>query len=200
LFLKSPFGISVLTLLAAFPLSLPAHSQSFSVDTNVSQSTSLYSYAFTLNYDQAGAVQSLTDNIWDWSFDIDPSLPTPMDITTPTGWLSSYDATSGQFDFYTEGPNGAGNGDFGNYVILPGQSLSGFGLTTPAAPDSSIAFATDVQYNQDATLAILPTTVPAAVPEVSTFASFGALLFLGGAGVVARRRMRRRVSLDKPLP
>lgn len=182
-----------LTLVAIFAMSLPSHGQSFSVDTNVSQSASLYSYGFTLNYDQAGQNPLLTDNIWDWTLYIDPSLPTPTDITTPTGWLSSYDPTSGQFDFYTEGPSGFANGDFGNYVILPGQSLSGFGLTTPAAPDSSIAFATDVQYNQDATLATLPTTVPAAVPEASTSASFGVLLLLGGVGVVARRRMRRTV-------
>ncbi len=193
MFLKLPLGISALSVLAVCALSLPAHAQSFSVGTAVTQTADQYSYSFTLNYDQSGTVQSLTDNIWDWTFNVDPSLPMPTGIVTPTGWKASYDASSGQFDFYTEGPNGFGSGDFGSYVILPGQSLSGFGLTTPAAPDSSIAFATDVQYNQDAAVALLPGSVPAAVPEASASVSLGILLALGGVGVVARRRMRRTV-------
>ena len=123
---------------------------------------------------------------------MNPGTPTPTDIITPTGWQYTYDGSSGQFDFFTQGPNGFGNGDFGPDVIQPGQSLSGFGLTTPAAPDLSIAFATDEQFNQDANTATLPTQVPAAVPEASTFASFGALLFLGGVGLAAREQARRK--------
>lgn len=133
-------GVTTIVLLA---LSIPGHGQSFSVDTTVTQTTSQYTYAFTLNYDQAGAVLGLTDPIYDWTFFIDPASPAPTAITLPTGWKDTYDSTSGEFDFYTEGPNGFGNGDFGPDVIQPGQSLSGFGLTTPAAPDLSIAYATD---------------------------------------------------------
>ena len=166
------------------------HAQSFSIDTTVTQNATQYSYAFTLNYDQAGQAQTLTDKIYDWSFSIDTSLSAPTQVLLPTGWKSTYDPTSGQFDFYTEGPNGFGNGDFGNNVIQPGQSLSGFGLTTPAAPDLSIAFATDEQFNQDATIATLPTTTPAAVPEPSTITTFsiGALSLLLFA---VRRRSKR---------
>ena len=166
-----------------------AHAQSFSVDTIVTQNATQYSYAFTLNYDQAGQVQTLTDKIYDWSFSIDPTLSAPTQVLLPTGWKSTYDATSGQFDFYTEGPSGFGSGDFGNDVIQPGQSLAGFGLTTPAAPDLSIAFATDEQFNQDAVTATLPTTTPAAVPEPSTITTFsvGALSLLLFA---VRRRVK----------
>lgn len=156
-----------------------AHAQSFSVITAVTEAADQYSYTFTLNYNQAGTAQSLTGNVWDWNFYVDPSLPTPTDIIIPTGWKSTFDASSGQVDFYTEGPNGFGSGDFGSDVLLPGQSLSGFGLTTPAAPDLSVAFATDEQFNQDATTAILPTTLPAAVPEFSTNRTLAAFLFLG---------------------
>jgi len=176
---KSFLKISALSFLAVYALSLPAHCQSFSVDTAVTQAADQYSYAFTLNYDQIRTAQSLTDNVWDWNFYVDPSLPTPTDIMTPTGWKSTYDTSSGHVDFYTEGPNGFGSGDFGSDVLLPGQSLSGFGLTTPAAPNLSIAFATDEQFNQDAATAILPTTQPAAVPEFSTNRTLAVLLFLG---------------------
>ena len=176
---RSAFKISALSFLAIYALVLPAHCQSFSVGTVVTQAADQYSYVFTLNYDQMGAAQSLTDNIWDWNFYVDPSLPTPSDIMTPTGWKSTYDTSSGQVDFYTEGPNGFGSGDFGSDVLLPGHSLSGFGLTTLAAPNLSIAFVTDQQFNQDAATAILPTTLPAAVPEFSTNRTLAAFLFLG---------------------
>ena len=181
---------SGVVIAATFALSMPSHSQSFTVSTSTIQNASTYSYLFTLNYDQAGPTLSLAAPIYDWSFDIDPSLSLPSQILVPTGWKSSYDPTSGQFDFYTEGPNGFGSGDFGNDVIQPGQSLSGFGLTTPAAPDLSIAFATDEQFNQDATIATLPTTIPAAVPEASTATSLslGILPLLLLAGY---RRVRR---------
>ena len=186
---KYYFTICVLGLLSVV-LIKPATAQSFSIDTLVIQNVALYNYKFTLNYDQAGQAQTLTDKIYDWSFSIDPSLSAPTQVVLPTGWKSTYDPTSGQFDFYTEGPNGFGSGDFGDNVIQPGQSLSGFGLTTPAAPDLSIAFATDEQFNQDATIATLPTTTPAAVPEPSTITTFsiGALSLLLFA---VRRRSKR---------
>ena len=169
----------------------PSHAQSFSVVTTVTQTASQYTYGFTLNYDQIGAGIGLTDPIYDWTFFIDPTLPMPTAIALPTGWKDTYDLTSGQFDFYTEGPNGFGNGDFGPNVILPGRSLSGFGLTTSAAPNLSIASATDEQFNQDSTVAMLPTTAPAPVPEVSTWQSLGALLLLGGLLAVRRPRNRQ---------
>jgi len=175
---------------ATLVLSAPSHGQSFSVDTTVTQTASQYTYAFTLNYDQAGAVQGLTNPIYDWTFYIDPNLPTPTAIALPTGWKDTYDPTSGQFDFYTEGPNGFGNGDFGPNVILAGQSLSGFGLTTPAAPDVSIASVTDELFNQDATTAMLPTSAPAPVPEASTVLSLG--LGMVGLGILAFRRRARQ--------
>lgn len=178
-------------LAATLALSIPGHSQSFSIATSTVVNGSNYDYSFTLNYDQAGAVQGLTDPIYDWSFSIDPAASAPTQVLLPTGWKYSFDTTSGQFDFFTEGPNGFGNGDFGNDVIQPGQSLSGFGLTTPDAPDLSIAFATDEQFNQDATTAMLPTSVPA-VPESSTIVSLGLLLALGMGGIgAARKRVRR---------
>lgn len=188
---RPPLGITIFFLLAVCVLSPPAHSQSFSINTAVTQTASLYSYSFTLNYDQIGQVQTLTDSIYDWSFLIAPGVPPPTDITLPTGWKYSYDLISGQSDFYTEGPKGFGNGDFGPNVILPGQSLSGFGLTTPAAPDLSTAFATDEQFNQDATSATLPTAVPAPVPEVSTWQSLGAFLLLGGMLAIRRPHSKR---------
>jgi len=170
-----------------------AYAQSFSVGTAVTQTADRYSYVFTLNYDQAGTTQSLTDPIYDWSFSIDPALSAPTQVLLPTGWKDSYDPISGQFDFYTEGPNGFGGGDFGAYIIQPGQSLSGFGLTTAAAPDLSIAFATDEQFNQDAATATLPTTVPAAVPEASTAVSLGVGL-LPLLAFAVRRQLRRKVA------
>lgn len=145
-----------------------------------------YDYSFTLNYDQAGQSQTLTDPIYDWSFTVEPNTPLPTNIVSPTGWKYSYDPNSGQFDWYTEGPNGFGNGDFGPNVVQPSSSLSGFALTTPAAPDLSIAFATDEQFNQDATTATLPTAI-AAAPEPSALAVWGS----GGlllCGLVIRRR------------
>jgi len=185
--------LMLLCLLASGVLSLPAYSQSFSVSTTVTQAASQYAYNFTLNYDQAGQVQALTDKVWDWSFYMDIATPAPTNVAVPTGWNYSYDPESGQFDFYTEGPNGFGSGDFGAYVIQPGQSLSGFGLTTTAAPDLSIAFATDEQFNQDAATATLPTTVPAAVPEASTAVSLGVGL-LPLLAFAVRRQLRRKVA------
>ena len=187
--LRSSISIVFVNLLMCL-LTSPSHSQSFSVNTAVTQAASLYGYAFTLNYDQAGQVQTLTESIYDWSFTMDAGIPAPTNIVTPTGWKYSYDATSGQFDFYTEGPTGFGSGDFGPNVIQPGQSLAGFGLTTPAAPDLSIAFAADERFNQDATTATLPTSVPAPVPEVTTWQSLGALLVLGGLLAVRRQRVK----------
>lgn len=185
-------GMTTLLAITGMLLCVTSFAQNFTVDTSVSQITGgLYSYGFTLNYDQAATSQTLTDSIYDWSFTMDSGIPTPTNIVTPTGWKYSYDATSGQFDFYTEGPNGFGNGDFGPDVIQPGQSLAGFGLTTPAAPDLSIAFATDEQFSQDATIATLPTSVPAPVPEASTWQSMGALLLLGGLLAVRRPRVKR---------
>ena len=182
----------LLYFITSVVLPQPVHSQSFSVDTTVTQEASQYTYNFTLNYDQAGQVQALADKVWDWSFYMDASGPLPIDVAVPTGWKESYDPASGQFDFYTEGPNGFGNGDFGAYVIQPGQSLSGFGLTTAAAPDLSIAFATDEQFNQDATTATLPTTLPAAVPEASTAVSLG-IGILPLLLVTVRRQVKRKV-------
>lgn len=178
-------------LAATLAFSLPSHSQSFSIVTSDVAHGSNYDYSFTLNYDQAGAVQGLTGSIYDWSFNVDPASPAPTQVLLPTGWKYSYNAASGQFDFYTEGPTGFGNGDFGPDVIQPGQSLAGFGLTTPAAPDLSIAFATDEQFNQDATTATLPTSVPAPVPEAGTRQTLGALLLLGGLLAVRRPRVKR---------
>ena len=172
-------------------LCVSAFAQNFTLDTSVTPpADDLYSYSFTVNYVQDVTPGTLTDAMYDWYFSIDPSLSAPTQVVLPTGWKSTYDATSGQFDFYTEGPNGFGSGDFGNNVIQPGHSLSGFGLTTPAAPDLSIAFATDEQFNQDAVTATLPTTTPAAVPEPSTITTFsiGALSLLLFA---VRRRSKR---------
>ncbi len=173
-------------LLLACILIVPARSQSFSVDTTVTPDGAQYDYAFTLNYDQAGQAQTLTDPIYDWNFFLDPSVPTPTAIALPTGWKYTYDPTSGQFDFYTEGPTGFGNSDFGSYVIQPGASLPGFGLTTPAAPDQSIAFATDEQFNQDANIA----TLPVATPEPSVWAVMGVGALAGG--IMALRRRARQ--------
>ncbi len=185
---------SSITLAATFVLSLPSHSQSFSVATSAVADGPNYDYSFTLNYDQLGQSQILTDNIYGWSFIMDPAASVPTQILLPTGWKSSFDSTSGQFDFYTEGPTGFGSGDFGPNVVQPGQSLSGFGLTTPAAPDLSIAFATDEQFNQDATIATLPTTVPAAVPESSPAVSLGLLLMLGLGNTLAVRKRKQKAA------
>ena len=174
-------------------LTSASYAQSFSIATLTAANGSNFDYLFTLNYDQLGSVQTLTDPIYDWSFSIDPALSAPTQVLLPNGWEDSYDPASGQFDFYTEGPNGFGGGDFGAYIIQPGQSLSGFGLTTAAAPDLSIAFATDEQFNQDATTATLPTTVPAAVPEASTAVSLGVGL-LPLLAFAVRRQLRRKVA------
>lgn len=117
---------------------------------------------------------------------MDPAVPAPTDVILPTGWKYTYDQTGGEFDFYTEGPNGFGSGDFGNSVIQPGQSLSGFGLTTAAAPDLSVAFATDEAFNQDANVATLPTTTPA--PEPGAWAVLGVGSLAIGLLTVRRRR------------
>ena len=157
----------------------PAHAQSFSLDTSVMPDGSQFDYAFTLNYDQQGIAQALTDNIWDWSFYVDPTAPAPTDVVTPVGWQYNYDPNSGELDLYTQGPNGFGSGDFGPNVILPGDLLSGFAMTTADAPDLSVAFADDVQFNQDDALATLPTSPLApppsgvAVPEPSSTALAG---------------------------
>lgn len=161
--------------------------QSFSVATNTAPIGNSYSYAFTLNYDQAGQVQALTDNIWEWSFFLDPNTPVPTDISSPTGWKYLYTANTGEFDWYTEGPNGYAMGDFGNNIITPGNSLSGYQFSSPLPPDISVATAYDQQFNTDANIATLPVT-PSAVPEASTAISFGILPLLLLAGY---RRVKR---------
>ena len=193
--------ISGILIAAIFAFPSPSQSQSFSVVTSTAADGLNYDYSFTLNYDQAGTVLSLTDPIYDWTFYMDPTVSAPTQVLLPIGWKYNYDSGSGQFDFYTEGPSGFGNGDFGPDVIQPGASLAGFGLTTPAAPDQSIAFATDEQFNQDSTLATLPTSIPAAVPEASTTVSLGLLLALGlGGGVIAARRKKTNEKAAASLP
>ena len=61
-------------------------------------------------------------------------------------------------------------------------------MTTPDTPDVSIAFDTDDQFNQDATTATLPTTLPAAVPEVSAWQSLGMMPILGGILMIRQLR------------
>lgn len=180
--------IAIGALLCSLPCGR-SFAQSFSVATNTTPVGSAYSYAFTLNYDQAGDVQALTDNIWEWSFYLEPNTPIPVDVSSPSGWKFLYTATTGEFDWYTEGPNGYAAGDFGKSVIIPGGSLSGFQLTTPLPPDVSVVTAYDQQFNSDANTATLP-AAPAAVPEASTAVSLG--IGLLSLLLVAMRRYGKR--------
>lgn len=167
-----------------------ASAQDFTTQTFVTPAAGgQYSYMFTLSYDQAGGGTALTDNIWEWSFFLEPNTPEPTTIVAPSGWQAIYTPATGEFDWYTEGPNGFGSGDFGPNTVAPGTSLGGFGLTSPLAPDTSVAFAYDRQFNADATVATLPVGI-AAVPEPG-----GAAVWTSGAIVtgifLARRRLRR---------
>ena len=150
----------------------PSIAQSFSVATVTTSIGSSYNYAFALNYDQAGQVQGLTDNIWEWSFYLDPNTLIPTGISSPTGWKYLYTANTGEFDWYTEGPNGYGSGDFGNDVITPSSSLNGFQFSSPLPPDISVAMAYDQQFNSDANVATLP-VAPTPVPEAGTATGLG---------------------------
>ena len=186
----SAFCLFAATGVISSLLCAPCIGQSFSVDTTTTQFNGAYDYAFTLNYDQAGQVQGLTDNIWEWSFYLDPNTPIPTDISSPIGWESLYTPETGEFDWYTEGPNGFAGGDFGTNVIISGNSLNGFQLTTPLSPDLSLATAYDEQFNSDISLAILP-VAPAAVPEASTWQSLGSFLLLG-LPLAARGKWQQR--------
>ncbi len=161
-----------------------ARSQSFSISTDSNLSGDVYSYEFTVNYGQAGAGQPLIDDIWTWSFFLEPDTSEPTDIMSPTGWLHTYKPGTGELVWYTEGPNGWASGDFGNRVIRVGESLSGFRFRTPLEPGLSLAFAYDTQFNFDANAAILPTTL--AIPEPGTWALIGCGAF--NLGLMALRR------------
>ncbi|MGV3615851.1 MAG: PEP-CTERM sorting domain-containing protein [Fimbriimonas sp.] len=127
---------------------------------------------------------SLTTPIWQWSFESEPGLLQPTAVSTPTGWSYNYDPESGIFQWYTEGPNGWSTGDFGSNTIPLGESLSGFRLTSPLAPDLSIAEAIDTDFNSDFSLATVPVQ---AVPEPTTITAVAL-----GAGILLRRRRRGR--------
>lgn len=85
-------------------------------------------------------------------------------------------------------PGSSGYRSFGTFDLsglAPGHYQEDF--TATAFPDD---FTSTVPFDDISGTLTLNVVAPAAVPEASTFASFGVLLALGGVGVITRRRMR----------
>lgn len=133
-----------------------ARAQAFSLSTQTTAISSGYQYAFTLNYDRVGDLQQITGPMWQWTFYLEPNSPAPTGVTSPTGWQFLYKPTTGECVWYTEGANGWGSGDYGAATLAPGGSLTGFALSTPVPPDSSMVQGYDTAMNMDAATATLP--------------------------------------------
>lgn len=171
-------------------LARPAYTQGIAVDTQLTSNAALLTYDFTVNY-SGGVSSSLIEGVWQWCFYIQPGTVEPSDVVSPTGWQHVYDASSGLFTWFTEGPGGWAYGDFGDNVIVPGGSLSGFRLTTPLSPDYNLAYANDELFNTDIAIARLPVIAPMSVPEGNTPMFIGCLLAANGL-IWLRCRIRGR--------
>lgn len=152
-----------------FILASRAAAQSFIIDTDTIVLLDGYKYSFTLKYIQDGSEGSLTEPIWSWMFSIPTDFGEPTEILSPDGWQFIYDPNYGDCTWFTEGPEGWAMGDFGNYIITPGGSLSGFSFRTPLEPAYGLAVATDTAYSEDYAIALLPQVAP--VPEPASIAS-----------------------------
>ena len=166
---------TVFILLFACCAMCVCQAQRFTVDTAFTATGALDTYHFTLNYLQSGLGQPLQGNIYQWAFFLDAGTPEPTNIISPTGWQHKYEPSTGEFDWYTEGPAGYANGDYGPYVLRSGNSLGGFALGTPLLPGLSVAFASDTQQNSDLNFATVPAFAPVSVPEVGPLALWAAL-------------------------
>ena len=78
--------------------------------------------------------------------------------------------------------------------VAPGTSLGGFEISSTVTTSANLSVTIySWDHSQDAPgpvadgTALVPNS-PAPIPEASTFASFGVLLFLGSIGLVARKR------------
>ena len=161
--------------------------QSFHVLTDVTLDSGLYTYSFTFDYDRLGEENPLSEPVWIWSFNIPTDFGSPIAVSSPTGWEFAYDEFTGDCVWYTEGPGGWVNGDFGAYTIPVGGSLGGFSLKTPLEPAEGLVLADDTAFSEDFGVATIPAVNPVPEPCVA--------LALGGASllvVVRRRRAGRR--------
>jgi hypothetical protein len=167
-----------------------ATAQSFELSTNISEVAGLQSYAFALTYLSDPSGGSLQSDLFRWSFFVEPGDDPFLVVTDPTGWSHTYDPLSGEFAWYTEGPGGIANGDFGPFALEPGDVFGGFGVETQLLPRESVVFAEDTLHNIDLNLGVVPATAPAAVAEPSGVeAGLGIAVI---AVLLARRHPRRQ--------
>ena len=87
-----------------------------------------------------------TNPVWSFTVFYEPSVGAPTAILDPPGWSHDLDTAAGTVTWYTQGPGGWVNGDFGTAAIAPGNSLSGFGIRHTAPPDYSMCSSTDTGY------------------------------------------------------
>jgi len=173
-------------------LAVNSYAQGFTINTDVAPASGLNEYRFTLDYFSSGSNQTLQSDVWQWSFFLDTDVPSPTSVVSPSGWQHTYDPSSGEFIWFTEGPQGAVNGDYGSYVLSVGNQLSGFILRSSLEPDLSIAFATDTQANTDLNFVTLPANLPSsAVPEPNATLYLGASA-LGLLSIVWGHKRRKR--------
>ena len=87
-----------------------------------------------------------TSPVWSHTVFYEPSVGAPTAILEPPGWSHTLDTDAGTVTWYTEGPGGWVNGDFGTAAIAPGISLAGFGVRHTAPPDYAMCSSTDTGY------------------------------------------------------
>ncbi|MGI4791082.1 MAG: hypothetical protein ACRYFS_19825 [Janthinobacterium lividum] len=132
--------------------------------------TSLWLLPFSLATDAAFQDATVTANPFDY-----PALAPGETVTTP------YNGVVGLADLTWDADAPTGFVDAGNFTLT-----SYYFDGDPSIDGQYVGDAGTQQATYQATV-----TGMAAVPESSTLASFGVLLFLGGAGLVVQRRMRR---------
>ena len=155
----NPLGGRLLALVLMAANVACANAQSFSVATTITPEDGQYVYAFTLVYDRSGEAPALTAPIWQWTFYLEPYSQPPAVLGVPDGWSYIYKPETGEFCWFTQGPDGWVMGDYGSKVLLSGQSLAGFRVKTPMPASENLANAFDTQSSQDVAMASLPTSV-----------------------------------------
>ena len=120
-----------------------SQAQSGSTSANVTWTTTPSPTDWTVNYN---LTNQGTAPMWNFSVFYEPSVGPPLAVNAPTGWVYQVDSVGGTVTWYSQGPNGWTNGDFGTTAIQPGASLSGFTVRHTCPPAYSLSCATDANY------------------------------------------------------
>ncbi len=102
--------------------------------------------------------------VWNFTVFYEPSVGAPLAVTAPTGWTYEVDSVGGTVTWYSQGPGGWINGDFGTTAIQPSASLPGFTIRHTSPPDYSLSCATDANYATD----YEPVAVPAPAQGIAS--------------------------------